>query len=199
MSTIGNVWAIVTRERGRMGSLVIGVAALAFIMVRQLRARPLESGVVLVGVLGVLGLAETGAFLFGKQQFIAFVKGHNHHLVPAVPQVRAVIIAAVGSLVLAAVTGALRAPSERLWRQDGQVWRKGTAATVVLWLASLGLHLGYDAVAVHGPDFGDATMTLYFAVSVAAQRAALRVRAWRLRRRGAGAARYRASPDPDRS
>jgi hypothetical protein len=185
-------------ERSRMTSLVIGVAALALILVRQVRARPLESGVVLVGVLGVLGLAETGAFLFGKQQFIAFVKGRNHHLVPAVPDVRMMIIAAVGSLVLAAVTGALRAPSERLWWQDGQVWRKGTAATVVLWLVSLGLHLGYDAMVAHGPDFGDATMTLYFAVSVASQRAALYARAWRLRDSGAGPRRHPVSSDPDR-
>jgi hypothetical protein len=181
-----------------MVSLVIGLAALALILVRQLRARPLESGVVLVLVLGVLGLAETGAFLFGKDQFTAFVKGQSHHLSPAVPDARAVIIAAAGSLVLAAVTGALRAPSERLWRQDGQVWRKGTMVTVVLWVVSLGLHLGYDAVAAHGPDFGDATMMLYFAVSVAAQRAALAARARRLRDGGAGTETHPASPGPDR-
>jgi hypothetical protein len=181
-----------------MASLVIGLAALALILVRQLRARPLESGAVLVLVLGVLGLAETGAFLFGKDQFTAFVKGQSHHLSPAVPDIRAVIIAAAGSLVLAAVTGALRAPSERLWRQDGQVWRKGTMLTVVLWLVSLGLHLGYDAVVAHGPDFGDATMMLYFAVSVTAQRTALAVRARRLRDDGAAAARQSASSGPDR-
>ena len=181
-----------------MASLVIGLAALALILVRQLRARPLESGVVLVLVLGVLGLAETGAYLFGKDQFTAFVKGQSHHLAPAVPDVRAVIIAAAGSLVLAALTGALRAPSERLWRQDGQVWRKGTMLTVVLWVVSLGLHLGYDAVAAHGPDFGDATMMLYFAVSVAAQRAALGVRGRRLRDGGVGAGQRpaRSGPDP---
>jgi hypothetical protein len=179
-----------------MASLAVGLAALALILVRQLRARPLESGVVLVLVLGVLGLAETGAFLFGKQQFITFVKGRNHHLVLAVPDARAVITAAAGSLVLAAVTGALRAPSERLWRQDGQVWRKGTVLTVLLWLVSLGLHLGYDAVVARAPDFGDATMMLYFAVSVAAQRAALSARARRLGDGGAGTERHPASSGP---
>lgn len=169
-----------------MASLVVGLAALAFILVRQLRARPLDSGAVLVLVLGVLGLAEIGALLFGKQQFIAFAKGHSRHLVLAVPDGRAVIAAAVGSLVLAAATGALRAPSERLWRQDGRVWRQGTALTVVLWLVSLGLHLGYDAVLAGGAaGFGEATMMLYFAVSVAAQRAALSVRARRVRGGGA--------------
>jgi hypothetical protein len=33
--------------------------------------------------------------LFGKQQFISFVKGHNHHLVLAVPDAGVVITAAV--------------------------------------------------------------------------------------------------------
>jgi hypothetical protein len=98
--------------------------------------------------------------------------------------------------VLAAVTGALRAPSERLWRQDGQIWRKGTVLTVVLWLVSLGLHLGYDAVVARGLDFADATMMLYFAVSVAAQRAALSVRARRLGDGGVGAERHPASSGP---
>jgi hypothetical protein len=178
-----------------MASLVIGVAALAFILVRQLRARPLESGLVLILVLGVLGLAETGAFLFGQQHFVAFVKGHNHHLVLAVPDAGAVITAAVGSLVLAVVTGTLRAPSERLWRREGRVWRQGTALTVVLWVVSLGLHLGYDAVVARGAGFGDATMMLYFAASVAAQRTALAVRAGRLR---ADAGSCAAGSDPGR-
>jgi hypothetical protein len=166
-----------------MASLAVGLVALALILVRQLRARPLESGIVLVLVLGVIGLVETGAYFFGKQQVTAFVKGQSHHLSPAVPDARAVIIAAAGSLVLAAVTGGLRAPSERLWRQDGQVWRQGTPLTVALWLVSLGVHLGYDAVVARGPDFGNATMMLYLSVSFAAQRAALAVRARRLRRR----------------
>jgi hypothetical protein len=176
-------------EGMRMFSLVIGFAALAFILVRQLRARPLESGVVLVIVLAILGLAETGAFLFGKDKFIAFVKGQNHHLTLAVPNAHSMVIAAVGSLVLAVIMGALRAPSERLWREaDGHVWRKGTALTVVLWVVSLGLHLGYDALVAHGQDaeFGAATMDLYFAASVAAQRVTLSARAARLRNCGSG-------------
>jgi hypothetical protein len=145
-------------------------------------------------VLGVLGLGETAAFLFGQQQFTGFAKGHSQHLALHVPDAGAVIAAAVGSLVLAAVMGAARAPSERLWRQDGQVWRQGTALTVVLWLLSLGLHLGYDAVVARGAGgFGDATIMLYFAVSVAAQRVTLSVRARRLDDGGAGAPRRLAS------
>src|SRR5262245_50475861 len=63
------------RARSGMGSLVVGIAALALILVRQLRARPLESGLVLILVLAVLGLAETGAFLYGQQQLVTFLKG----------------------------------------------------------------------------------------------------------------------------
>jgi hypothetical protein len=165
-----------------MSSLLIDLAVLALILVRQVRPRPLSNGVVLVLVLGVLGLAETGAFLFGQHQFGQFVTGHDRHLTMAVPDGRMVIVAAAGSLLLAAVTGALRAPSVRLWRQDGQIWQRGTALTVVLWLVSLGLHLGYDALVTRGSDagFGDATLMLYFAVSIAAQRAVLTARARQL-------------------
>lgn len=178
-----------------MSSLVIGVAALALILARQVRPRPLEGNYVLVVVLGVIGLAETGAFLFGTQQFVSFLKGHDHHLTLAVANGAAMVTAAVGSMVLAAITAALRAPSVRLWRQDGRVWRKGTALTVVLWLVSLGLHLGYDALVARGKtdaDFGGATLLLYFAVSLTVQNIVLAARAWRLRDSG----RYPASPDP---
>jgi hypothetical protein len=180
-----------------MASLVFGVAALALILMRQVKARPLGGSYVLVIVLGVIGLAETGAFLFGTQQFVSFLKGHNHHLALAVPDGPAMLVAAAGSLVLAAVTGAARAPSVRLWRQDGHVWRKGTALTVVLWLVSLGLHLGYDALVARGKadaDFGAATMLLYFAVSLTVQNIILGARAWRL----PGSSRYPASSYPAR-
>jgi hypothetical protein len=168
----------------RMFNLVIGLAVLAFILIRQVQARPLKSGLPWIITLGVIGLLSTMAFLFGKDQAIAFAKGHSHHLTLAVPNAHAMIIAAAGSLVLAVVMGVVRAPTERLWREtDGQVWRKGTAVTVVLWLVALGLHLGYDAVVAHGPDaqFGDATLNLYFAATIAANRMALHARAARLR------------------
>jgi hypothetical protein len=183
------------KEGNAMAGLVIGVAALALILRRQVRPRPLAGGYVLVIVLGVIGLAEAGSFLFGTQQFVSFLKGHQQHLTLAVPDGAAMLAAAAGSLALAAVTGALRAPSVRLWRQDGQVWREGTGLTVVLWLASLALHLGYDALVARGKadaEFGAATMLLYFAVSLTVQNIVLRARAYRLRDSG----RYPASAHP---
>lgn len=71
--------------------------------------------------------------------------------------------------------------------------RRGTALTIVLWLVSLGLHFGYDALAFHGAEaakFSAATMDLYFAVSLAVQRPVLYARARRRRDTGAGAARH---------
>jgi hypothetical protein len=126
-----------------MSSLVIGLAVLALILVKQVRPRPLNNGAALVLVLGVLGLAETGSFLFGQHQFGQFVTGHHQHLAAVV--------------------------------------------TVVLWLVALGLHLGYDALVTRGSDagFGDASLMLYFAVSIAAQRAVLTARARQLGRPGA--------------
>lgn len=78
----------------RPASLVVGIAALALILVRQLRARTLERGLVDPGV-GHAGVGQDRRVLFGKQQFISFVKGHNHHLVLAVPDAGVVITAAV--------------------------------------------------------------------------------------------------------
>lgn len=182
-----------------MAGLAIGVAVLALILLRQVRPRPLKGNAVLVIVLAALGLAETGAFLFGTQQFVAFLKGHSHHLWLAVPDGAAMVAAAVGSLVLAMVTGALRAPSVRLWREGGQAWRRGTALTVVLWLVSLALHLGYDAVVARGngdAGFGAATMPLYFAVSLATQNVVLGARARRLPGNGAGRDPYRSPSRP---
>jgi hypothetical protein len=94
------------------------------------------------------------------------------------------VAALAGSLVLAAATGALRAPTVRLWVQDNQVWRKGTWLTAVLWIASLAAHLGYDALVTHGKadaNVGTATIVLYFAVSQGVQRLLLAVRAERQR------------------
>jgi hypothetical protein len=54
-----------------------------------------------------------------------------------------------------------------VWRENGQLLRKGTWLTAVLWILSLAAHLGYDElVAGHitgknGGNVGDATVLLY--------------------------------------
>ena len=76
--------------------------------------------------------------------------------------------ALLGSLVLAAVFGVLRAMTVRIWLTDGQPWSRGSWVTASLWIVALAAHLGYDAlVAGHGTDnVGDATIVLYLAVSL---------------------------------
>jgi hypothetical protein len=51
--------------------------------------------------------------------------------------------------VLAAVFGALRAKTVRLWLQDGQAWSKGNWLTASLWIVAFAAHLGYDGRLAH--------------------------------------------------
>ena len=168
--------------------LVIGLAALALILVNQLRGRPVGGGVVLPLVLAVIGLAEFGALMEGgASQFKAVVTGQRPFVLPGDASV--LVAALVGSLILAAIGAAVRLPTFRLWWQDGQVWRKGGVLTAILWIASLGAHLGFDAwIARDSPrlaQLGSVTILLYFAVTLGVQRLFLAIRARKLRERRA--------------
>jgi len=91
--------------------------------------------------------------------------------------------ALAGSLVLAAITGAIRATTVRVWIQAGQALRQGSWITAVLWVVSLGVHLGYDYL-VDGKGsqagLGTASLTLYFAVTYTIQRFILQAKAQRI-------------------
>ena len=54
--------------------------------------------------------------------------------------------ALLGSLVLAAVFGVLRAATVRIWLQVGQPWSWGSWITASLWIVALTAQLGYDAL-----------------------------------------------------
>jgi len=163
-------------------NILIDLAALLWLLGRQVRARPLKESYKIPVILGIIGLFEFGALVLGGgKQLASFLKGQRPFT--AIPDGRIIIAAVAGSLILAAITGALRAPTVRLWRQDGQVWRRGTWLTVTLWIVSIGAHLGYDALIARGTgeaDIGDATMLLFFAVSLTVQRWMLVARARRL-------------------
>lgn len=82
--------------------------------------------------------------------------------------------------------GAVRALTVRVWRQDGQLLRKGTWITAALWVISFAAHLGYDylvaghvAAGKNGSNVGDATILLYLVVTLAVQRYVLMTRAAR--------------------
>jgi hypothetical protein len=113
----------------------------------------------------IIGVVQTYQFLN---------KNHAHPLTVA---------AIGGSLVLAAVFGAVRASTVRIWLQDGQAWSQGNWLTAVLWIASLAAHLGYDILVSHGPGargLETATIVLYLAVSLGFQRVLVMQRAHRL-------------------
>jgi len=142
-------------------NLIIGVAVVALLVSRQLMARRLNENYRLSVILAIIGLVE----------FVNFLKSvHGPH------DDGRIIVALAGSLVLAAVLGAARALTVRVWRQDdGQLMRQGTWVTAVLWIVSLAVHLGYDElVAGHiagtnGGNVGDATIVLYLMITLAVQ------------------------------
>jgi hypothetical protein len=146
--------------------VILGVAVLVLLIYRQLSARPVNASALgLIAILAIIGVVQTYQFLN---------KNHAHPLTYA---------AIGGSVVLAAIFGALRASTVRVWLQDGQAWSKGNWLTAALWIASLAAHLGYDILVAHGPGargLGTATIVLYLAVSLGFQRVLVLQRAHRL-------------------
>jgi uncharacterized membrane protein YhaH (DUF805 family) len=146
-------------------SLVVGLAVLGLVLVRQLATRRLSESYRLSVILAVIGAVE----------FVDFLKGH-----PGNPG--GIIAAVVGSLVLAAVFGVARALTVRVWRQGGQLMRKGTWITAVLWVIAVAAHYGYDdLVAGHitgknGSSVGNATVLLYLVISLTVQQFVLLAR-----------------------
>jgi hypothetical protein len=140
-------------------NLIIGVLVLALVLSRQLMTRRLSESYRLSVILAVIGIVE----------FVEFLNGHPG-------DDGGIAVAVAGSLVLAAAFGAARAPTVRVWREDGQLLRKGTWLTAALWVLALAAHLGYDyLVAGHvtgknDGNVGDATVLLYLVVSLTVQR-----------------------------
>ncbi len=140
-------------------NLIIGVLVLVLLLSRQLVTRRLSESYRLSLILAVIGIVE----------FVTFLNGHPH-------DDGGIAEAVVGSLVIAAVFGAVRALTVRVWREDGPLLRKGPWVTAVLWILSLAAHLGYDdLVAGHitgknGGNVGDATVLLYLVVTLTIQR-----------------------------
>jgi hypothetical protein len=136
--------------------VILGAAVLALLIYRQMSVRPANASALrLIAILLVIGVLQTYRFLS---------KTHAHPLTFA---------AIGGSLVLAAIFGALRAGTVRIWLDDGQAWSQGNWLTATLWIASLAAHLGYDILVAHGSGIrglGVATIVLYLAISLGFQR-----------------------------
>ena len=146
-------------------SLVIGLAVLALVLVRQLATRRLSETYRLSVILAIIGVV----------QFVDFLKGH-----PGNPG--GIVAAVAGSLVLAAAFGVARALTVRVWRQGGLLMRKGTWITAILWIIAVAAHYGYDdLVAGHitgknGSSVGNATVLLYLVISLSVQQCVLLAR-----------------------
>jgi hypothetical protein len=146
--------------------LVVGVLVLGLLIYRQMRTRQVRSVHLRVPlIIAIIGLV----------QLVTFLKtDHSRGVVAA---------GLAGSLALAAVFGAARASTVRIWLADGQAWARGTWLTGLLWAVSLGAHLGYDALVAGGDgkgSLGSATVLLYLAATFAVQRFVLLYRAQRL-------------------
>lgn len=156
-------------------NILIAAVVLAWVISRQLRARPLneQRPYSLMIVLAVLGLFQV-AQLAGRAQITG-----------------AAYAALVAGLLSGAIFGWLRGRHVHLWRGDGVLTRQGNWLTVALWVVGLAIHLGLDAAGeLLSPHDGAITslgtvgITLYLAVTLAAQRFATLARAknlpWRV-------------------
>jgi hypothetical protein len=151
-------------------NIVIGLVVLAFILYRQLQPRPVRDNMRLPLILGVIGVVELVRYL-------------QHR-----PHGTEVIVALAGSLAIAAVFGAIRAATVRVWVDGGQAWRQGNWLTALLWVVSLAAHLGYDYIVdrkAGQSGLGSASLLLYFGVTFTIQRVILQARAQRISPAGA--------------
>ena len=145
-------------------NLVIWLAALAWLLYRQVQRRPI----------GRRSLVAVVLLLVGAVQFVAFA---GHHRFSA----SSIAILCL-SFLIGAGLGIARGFTIRLWVEHGQLLRQGTAITVSLWLVAVGLHLTSEQLIrrAGGPsDAGSASMLLYLALSLTIQTQVLRHRACR--------------------
>jgi uncharacterized membrane protein YhaH (DUF805 family) len=143
-----------------VANLVIGLVVLTLVVSLQLVPRRLRENYRMSIILLVIGV----------WQFVQFLQGHPHG------NAGRIVAAVLGSLVLAALLGAARVPTVRVWRQEGQLLRQGTWLTALLWVVAFAAHLGYDYIVAgditgkNGSTVGNATVVLYLVVSLTVQR-----------------------------
>jgi hypothetical protein len=153
-------------KASELTNLVIGLLVLVYVVSRQLQAKPAKTDMRLPVILGVIGII----------QLTGFLRGESHHA-------SEVAAALIGSLLLAAAFGAIRAATVHVWVDNGQTWRQGNWLTAALWIVSFAVHLGYDYIVDgRGPlsGLGNASLVLYIAITYAVQRFIIQARAQRI-------------------
>jgi hypothetical protein len=162
-------------------NLLIGLLVLGFVLYRQLQPRPVRDNMRLPLILGVVGVVELVQYL-------------QHR-----PHGTGVIAALAGSLVIAAIFGAIRAATVRVWVDGGQAWRQGNWLTALLWVLSIAAHLGYDYIVdrkAGESGLGSASLLLYFGVTFTIQRIILQARAQRIGPGDTAGPRNTSAPSP---
>ncbi|MFI1801621.1 hypothetical protein ACH427_30365 [Streptomyces sp. NPDC020379] len=152
------------------GTALVPAALVVGLVIRQqLRTRPVRryGSLITPAVFGVLGVA---GIAFG---IASVVKDRPLTTLP--------VVLLVASLAVAAGMGAARSRTVRVWRgPQGEVLRKGTAATTALWLASVCAHfalgLWIDRAAGTGV-LGAASLYAYLAIGAGTQNLLVRGRA----------------------
>ncbi|MGW2366696.1 hypothetical protein ACWCZ5_14080 [Streptomyces sp. NPDC001667] len=152
------------------GTVLVAAALVVGLVVRQqLRTRPVRryGSLITPAVFGVLGIS---GIAFG---IASVVKDRPLTALP--------VALLVASLAVAAGLGAARSRTVRVWRgPQGEVLRKGTAATTGLWLASAGVHFGLGLWIDHAAGtgvLGVASLYAYLAIGVGTQNLLVRGRA----------------------
>lgn len=143
-----------------VGSLVLGLAALALVIYRQVMVRPVRMRPLLPVLLAVIGAVELSGYL----------RGHHPTVLEPGLRLTSLVVFGVG-------LGAVRAWTVRIFPRAGGLVRQGTWITVVLWLVTVALHLGADAVT----GIGQASILLYLGLPLGVQQMVVQGRAGRIR------------------
>lgn len=140
-------------------SVVIGIAVLALVIRRQLRASAVTPPRTYV----------TPLILFVYGIGLLVVQDHGRVLDPAHATLSAVLLA--GELVAAVLLGLLRAATVTVWRDpDGTTWRRGNGRTVAAWIGSILVRVAFATGGAYlGVHSGTGEIMVFVAVTLLAQ------------------------------
>jgi len=137
-------------------SYVLGALVLVFVLLRQVRVRPVRRVFAprLPLVLGVIGFFT----------MVSYAGGHHVSSSSWLWVLGSMLVGALG-------LGALRGLSMRVWSSNGWVVRQGNAVTMALWLVSILVHFAAGAGGTHTGAAGleGASFLLYLGLTLAVQ------------------------------
>jgi len=137
-------------------SYVLGALILVFVLLRQVRVRPVPRVFqprlpVVLGVIGFIGM-------------LSYAGGHHVSSTAWAWVLGTLLVGALG-------LGALRGLSMRVWTVNRWVVRQGNAVTMALWLVSLLVHFAAGSGSDHASVVGleGASFLLYLGLTLATQ------------------------------